>query len=145
MFLSEDTHTATLQSYDRDHWAPLFDLIPKIEATERFGEMVIDEGADKAPAQFPYYSADDLVSEFFEVLRQISILVDFDWPKWTEGSAMLNDDAFDYGTVDLATKCKLLTAIVRSDRFCEGALEAAFRSGLVLKLLKSIEREVGPW
>ena len=56
---------------------------------------------------------------------------------------MLNDDAFDYGTVDLATKCKLLTAIVRSDRFCEGALEAAFRSGLVLKLLKSIEREVG--
>lgn len=145
MYLSEDTHTATLQSYDRSHWAPLFDLIPKIEATDRFGEMVIDEGADEAPAQFPYYSADDLVFEFFEVLRQVSVLVDFDWPKWTEGQAMLDDERFDYDTVDLATKCKLLTAIVRSDRFCEGALEAAFRSGLVLKLLKSIQREVGRW
>ena len=42
MYLSEDTCIATLHSYDRTQWAPLFALIPKIEATARFGEMIVD-------------------------------------------------------------------------------------------------------
>lgn len=142
MYLSEDTCIAMLRSYDRTHWAPLFALIPKIEATERFGEMIVDESEDDAPRQLHYYSTDDVVEEFFAVLTQTSILVDFDWPQWTEGKAMVRDEAFDFDTVDLATKCKLLTAIVRSDRFMEGALVAAFESGVVLRLLRSMEREV---
>ena len=41
MYLSEDNCIATLRSYGRTHWAPLFALIPK-EATARFGEMIVD-------------------------------------------------------------------------------------------------------
>jgi len=58
---------------------------------------------------------------------------------------MLNDKNFDFDSVDLVTKCKLITAIVRNDRFCEGALADTdladtFESGLILKILKSIQK-----
>lgn len=56
---------------------------------------------------------------------------------WCELSA-----DYDFDSLDLVTKCKLITAIVRSDRFSEGALVSAFNSGVVLRILKSIEREV---
>ena len=52
------------------------------------------------------------------------------------------DDAFDFDTVDILTICQLFTAIVRSDRFCEGALDSAFESGIVLKLLKSLQKQL---
>ena len=55
---------------------------------------------------------------------------------------MARDENFDFDSTDLITKCKLITAIVRNDRFCEGALVAAFESGLILKILKSMEKEV---
>ncbi len=55
---------------------------------------------------------------------------------------MARDDNFDFGTTDILKKCKLITAIVRNDRFCEGALVSAFESGLILKILKSIEKEI---
>ncbi len=56
---------------------------------------------------------------------------------------MANDKNFDFDSVDIPTKCKLITAIVRNDRFCEGALVSAFESGLILKILKSIKRQLG--
>jgi hypothetical protein len=55
---------------------------------------------------------------------------------------MAGDENFDFDTVDLLTKCKLITAIVRNDRFCEGALVSAFNSGLILRILKSIKKDV---
>ena len=54
-----------------------------------------------------------------------------------------NDD-FDHDTLDLPTKCKLITAIVRNNRFCDGVLVSAFESGLILRILKSIEKQIPP-
>jgi hypothetical protein len=35
---------------------------------------------------------------------------------------MADDENFDFDTVDISVKCKLITAIMCNDRFCEGAL-----------------------
>jgi hypothetical protein len=40
------------------------------------------------------------------------------------------------------TKCKLITAIVRNDRFCDGALIQAFECGLMLRIIKTIKKQV---
>ncbi len=57
---------------------------------------------------------------------------------------MVGDDEFNYDSVDLLTKCRMITAIVRNDRFCEGVLVSAFESGLMLKILRSLERSLRP-
>ena len=52
------------------------------------------------------------------------------------------DKEFDFNVIDIPKKCKLVTAIIRNDRFCEGALISAFESGLILKILKSIKLQI---
>ena len=83
-----------------------------------------------------------VVSRFLEVVYAIPIIIGFDWVAWDEGRRMASDENFDFDSTDLVTKCKLITAIVRNDRFGEGALASAFESGLILKILKSMEKEV---
>jgi hypothetical protein len=70
------------------------------------------------------------------------IVIKFNWPEWEEGRRIANDANFDYDTIDIPTKCKLITAIVRNDRFNDGALIMAFESGWILKVLRSIERQL---
>jgi len=61
----------------------------------------------------------------------------FDWPAWlgTPEGARLRDPAAVAGAseVDLS---RLLTAIVRSDRFTEGSLAGAYDSGLLIAILR---------
>jgi len=83
-----------------------------------------------------------IVSQFIEVVYQMPIMIVFDWMKWYKGDKMARDKNFDFDTTDLLTKCKLLTGLIRNDRFCDGALVSDFESGLILKILKSIEKEV---
>ncbi len=72
------------------------------------------------------------------------VIIDFAWGCWVEGSRIAKDIDFNYGTIDIPTKCKLITAFVRNDRFFDGALVEVFESGLMLKILKSIEKELEP-
>lgn len=55
---------------------------------------------------------------------------------------MLQDESFSYDSIDIPFKYKLITIIVRSERFFEGVLVGAFESGQMLKILKSIERQI---
>jgi hypothetical protein len=43
----------------------------------------------------------------------------------------------------VVTLCKLLTAIVRSDRFVEGNLIAFFENSTILKILRGLEKHFG--
>ena len=146
MILDEQDCSKKIASYTRQDWQPLFALIPKIENSSFFDECA---GGDKegkgeeGVSQFSYcLPPAPLVSQFLEIVYAISIVIDFDWGEWDEGRKIARDENFDFDSIDLITKCKLITAIVRNDRFCEGALVATFKSGLILKILKSMEKEI---
>lgn len=59
----------------------------------------------------------------------------FDWSGWKEGRAMRLTDV---ATADLLTLRKLLTAFVRNDRFCGGALSAKCSDGWVEQILRRL-------
>ena len=142
VILDEKFSEDKLSSYTRHDWRPLLDLIPKIETTSVFGEWPGgDKDADGTTA-FPCCEPAPIVSCFLKAVYGIPIIIDFDWISWDEGRKIASDHDFDFDTVDLQTKCKLITAIVRNDRFCEGALVSAFDTGLILRILKSIEKKV---
>ncbi|RKZ14292.1 hypothetical protein DRQ53_11845, partial [bacterium] len=83
-----------------------------------------------------------VVSRFFEIVYGMPLIISFDWGAWDEGRTIASDKDFDLDALDLPTLCKLITAIVRNDRFCEGALVAAFESGLILRILGSIQKQI---
>lgn len=78
------------------------------------------------------------ISEFLDVLYKMEIIVDFDWPDWEEGKLILNSGNFN-GEFDAITLVKLITTIVRSDRFNEGLLEIMCKNGFVVHILKSLK------
>lgn len=131
-----------VNGYSQQDWEPLFALIPEIENTSDFGEWVGMKMIKKGVFHIPYYIPSPIVEKFMKILHTVPVLIDFDWPAWDEGRNMGSDDSFNFDSTDLLTKCKLITAIVRSDRFCEGALVLGFQSGLILRILKSMAKEV---
>jgi hypothetical protein len=88
------------------------------------------------------YVEHEILEEFREAVYSIPIAIDFNWGAWDEGRKIVSDDNFDYDTIDIPEKCKVITAIVRNDRFCSGRLVEAFETGMMMKVIKSIQKQV---
>ena len=67
------------------------------------------------------------------------MLPGFDWGSWDEGRAIAGDPARIKGT-DLLTIRKLITALVRNERFCDGALQSAYNRGAIQAILHRIDQ-----
>ena len=117
----------------------LADLIPVLEAPDA------DFGHWDAPApvdgvhRMPYFVFGPTAEAFRSaVARGGWIIMGFDWMTWlrTEDGEALRDrpDALAGASAD--DLAKLLTAIVRSDRFVEGSLAGAFESGLLARIAR---------
>ena len=68
-----------------------------------------------------------------------NLMVKFNWPEWQEGRDWyaLQDDS-KYAKLDVETCLKLLTAVIRNDRFNEGALVRAFEDGSFPKIIQKL-------
>jgi hypothetical protein len=141
MVLDEKNCKDKINSLTPHDWHPLLKLIPEIENAPTFSTWSGGKKNQENVFVIPHFVPDFIVSEFLKVVYDIPIIINFDWAEWDEGREIANEN-FDFDSVDLVTKCKLITAIVRNDRFCEGALASAFESGLILKILKSMEKEI---
>ncbi len=142
MLLDENNYEERIYAFTHQDWQPLIELIPKVESTLEFGEWAGGEKDEKGITQFPYCIQAPIVSQFLEIVYSLPIIISFDWGAWGEGREITSNEDFNFDTLDLPTKCKLITAIVRNNRFCEGALVSAFESGLILRILKSIEKQI---
>jgi hypothetical protein len=140
--LNEEEASGILAAYPRHTWQPLFNLVSEIEHKIVFDHSTCSDALQDGVIELYSPEEDAVVIRFRELVYQIPILIGFDWGKWDEGRTMANDPDFDFDTVDLLTKCKLITAVVRNDRHCPGVLVGTFETGLMLTLLKSIQRQV---
>jgi hypothetical protein len=140
--LNENNYKEQIHAFTQQDWQPLIELIPKIESTSRFGKLGGGEEDKEGVFVMPYYIHSSIVSEFLEIVYDMPIIINFDWGGWNEGAEMASDESFNFDTIDLPTKCKMITGIVRSDRFDDGVLVGAFKDGVILRILKSIEKQV---
>ena len=143
MNLNGNNYKEIINSFNKQDWKPLLDYISKIENVETFGASSEAKNLlEDSIVLNPQYVKNKVVNEFREIVYSIPIIIDYNWGGWDEGRKMADSKTFDYDTIDIPTKCKLITAIVRNDRFCDGALVSAFESGLILKILKSIQKQI---
>jgi hypothetical protein len=142
MFLNEDNYSEKIYAYNREHWQPLLELIPAIASTDNFGEMKGGEKNEESFIQMPYYEESSLVDAFRSKVYDLGLIIDFDWTNWEGGNKIMNESNFDFDTIRIPEICKLITAIIRKDRFSEGTLVSAFSEGLILKMLQSINRQI---
>lgn len=83
----------------------------------------------------PWYSHSELAAKLIETLNKSGwILSEFDWSRWakTKEAKVLLSSPAAIASTDADQLTKILTTLVRKDRFCEGALAKAFGDGLLL-------------
>jgi Family of unknown function (DUF6508) len=131
-----------LQSLKKEDWSKLFSILDEITTDTHFGEMISPETLPDGTNQFPYYAWAPVVSRFVEVVYELEIIVHFNWSSWQEGKALLENPKTNYDRLDNVTLCKLLTVIVRADRFSEGTLVGSFENGVIQKIIKGIRLEI---
>ena len=141
--LKETDYREKINSYTEQDWKPLLDLIPEIEKVDKFGDdteamRLLDKGI---LSMYPYVEH-KIVEKFRQAFIYISIMIDFNWSEWDEGREMVSDEDFDYDSIDIPTKCKIISAILRNDHFCSGRLVDAFETGMMMKVLKSIRKQL---
>jgi hypothetical protein len=142
MTLNAENYTEKINAFTKQDWKPLLDLIPEIERTEEFGEYHGSEEIKEGEHTFPVWFNGELINRFLDMAYEMPIIIGFNWGAWDEGREMARNPDFDFNSIDIPTKCKLITAIVRNDRFHDGALIEAFESGLMLKILTSIRAQL---
>ncbi len=119
---------------------PLADLVPTLEAPDAdFGQWEGGSTDTDGVLQMPWFAFGPTGDAFIAAVgRGGWIIAGFDWMTWlqTDEGQALRDRP---GVVETATPdqlARLLTAIVRSDRFVEGSIVGAFESGLLTRIAK---------
>jgi Family of unknown function (DUF6508) len=115
-------------------------FLPRFEAPGfEFGHWVSPRPPGGGSIVLGYYAVGATGSEFVEAAYALGLVqTGFDWGAWTassEARALLGDPS----AVSNATPqqlVKLLTALLRQDRFVEGALGHAYESGLLTAILR---------
>jgi hypothetical protein len=142
MTLDAENYIEKINAFTKQDWKPLLDLIPEIESTEEFGEYQGSEETKEGEYTFPACFNGPIITRFLDIAYEMPIIIGFNWGAWDEGREMARNPDFDFNTIDIPTKCKLITAIVRNDRFHDGAMIEAFESGLMLRLFTSISKQL---
>ena len=133
--LQEHIRTLTAKDWDR-----LFSLLSEIEATKKFGEINGGEKLENGSFTFPYWSSSEIVDKVLELMHELDIVPVFDWTIWDEGKTILENQDFNYSNLDTITLCKLLTIIVRANRFNDGFFALNFENGVLPKIIKAIKQ-----
>jgi len=100
-------------------------------------------GTSDDPIQMPYWQSSPLADEFIEMAYDAGwVRGDFDWPRWmsgAEGQRFLTDPS----SIAVATSGqlqKIITTVIRSEKYCEGATLQAFESGIIPALASRADR-----
>lgn len=105
---------------DAEIWKKLFNLTEQIETTMDFNSL----------GEFVILAHDSGV-----------VLPDFDWMNWKEGQDLLRSQK-DFSELDLDTLFKLITAIVRNEKYCLHFLYQNFSNGKMGQIIRATEEKV---
>jgi len=130
----------TFSELSDETWEQFVDINNRVQSHEgSWGKTQGGETDENGVIQMPYSVPDPLVSEFVAFMYENELVVSFDWSAWNEGREWYkNNSESKYETLDIPTALKLLTAVMRNDRFSDGALVGAFESGEFPKLINTL-------
>ena len=104
-----------------------------------FGHWEESKEVEPGVFTFPYFSLSRVAYEFGQTVYDLEwVRLDFDWPAWkqTPEAIQLRDDARALSRATPEQLSRLLTVVIRQDRYCEGELADAFESGLLTAICR---------
>lgn len=120
-----------------ENWRTIESLNARIKAHQGpWGRYEGGQELKPGVRQMPFAVPDRLVSEFVAIWDQLKLIIPFDWSNWDEGRKWFADaDSTKYDKLDNETALKLLTTLIRLDRFVDGTLIEAFASQQIPRII----------
>ncbi|HET9770215.1 MAG TPA: DUF6508 domain-containing protein [Acidimicrobiia bacterium] len=143
---TDESLEAALAAAPAELWAELSEAARAFNAEtehttwsggDQIGTAVVD-GEERPVLQMPYATYTPSVSRIVRLLYDIGVVHPFDWAHW-DGEARYRDPAA-LRTAPVADAARMATGIIRNDRFFEGAIGAACRSGLFGAIVERLLR-----
>jgi hypothetical protein len=133
-----------LQGASQYRWVALWAAVDQVEAeTEHVtwggGQQVdttVVDGVERPLLQMPYAIFSDALERLIRSLYELGVIVSFNWPDWHGDKTYARGRGLD--TAPVADAVRMVTAIVRADRFSEGTIAAMLDDGTLLAALGRI-------
>lgn len=93
--------------------------------------------------QLPWFEYSDAVGNWERALYDHNILCDYGEEGWHERFAAIVDHPGLLASADLTTIRKVLTTVVRGERFCDGHIAGMFEAGVVQVAMRRLEELQG--
>ena len=135
MAVSEERHASL-----HERLRALADYLPRLESPGfEFGHWHETEEKEPGVTTLGYFEDGSVSSALVKAAYETGwVLPTFDWGEW-QGSLEAGQLRDDSAALERATPdqlARLLTVLIRQDRFVEGALNDAFESGLLTGILR---------
>jgi hypothetical protein len=104
-----------------------------------FGEWSENPKSESGVIVLPHYSWSDAAQSFVSMAYDMGwVLLDYAWPAWkgTDEAINLRDDPAALAAAAPEQLARLLTVLIRQDRYIEGALGSAYKSGLLTGIVR---------
>lgn len=131
----------SLRSITPDAWEELWQAVDAVAAQTDYatwegGET--REGRDGRPVTtMPYPAYHPSVDRLRSAIGSADLMVPFEWPDWAD-LPHYRDDPTRLADAPVADAVRMITAILRSERFTDGSIEGALESGLLLAALARV-------
>ena len=112
--------------------------IPYFQSGEAFGEW--EYPVNRSPGLVPYPMLSEQASSFLEACYAHNFVQAFNWGEWVEENRELAENGFGIEELDLEGVVKLLTSLIRGDRFCGGLLLAAMEDSRIFRILNQLDK-----
>ena len=132
----------TIKRISKKDWKKLFKLIPEIEKTKDFVESggIVDDPNNPEGFMITPIIEKKIVWDLEKTLDKLNLLIAFNWAYWDEGREIASKQ--DFENKDTITLLKLISAFIRNNRFCDGALAARFEDRSIEIILNEIKKNI---
>jgi hypothetical protein len=134
---TDEAIEAILAAVPDDRWAELWAAMEGLRTGETHATWEVGD-PDQPVRQMPYVVYSDAARRLVSSLGAVGGVVPFAWPKWDgvqryEGGRGLDD-------APVADAVRLITAVIRADRFGEGTIAAALEDGTLAAAVRRLRR-----
>ena len=136
---TSDAHEGTPALISDEGLRVLAGWVPRLASPDLdFGHWVISEPDQDGVMQMPWFDYGPEARRFMAEVSGAGFVQPFDWMAWmnTPEARALVADPNRVATVDAEVLRRLLTSIIRGDRFIEGNVVGAFESGMLLAIAR---------
>lgn len=124
-------HILTISS---KQWDLLFSLINNLDKDQAY--CVIIENYEKAPR----IKLSKSIKQVLSSLHSLNLFIEFDYLSWKEKDKLIAYT--NYSSFQSITICKLLTVMVKNEKFCHGTIVRWFETKIAIQLLKQLQKNI---